>query len=330
MQRSRILDAPDERKIHENHTPSLGGVPVFFSVAFALILWVPEFSDQFKYLFAAATLIFVVGLRDDIVPLHAGVKLGSQLIPFFLLIGWGNFELTSMYDLIPGIEFPPIVVFLLTMFVFVVITNAFNLIDGIDGLAGSLSLIAFAFFGIWFSIVENHVAAFVSYAFSGGIIAFLFFNWNPSKIFMGDTGALLIGLVVAAFTILFLNTNFALPADHPGKFHSGIGMALAVIVVPLSDTLRVFILRISKGRSPFSADNNHIHHLMLRTGLSHAATTSLMGAINLSFIALAFACQSWPSYLLVLTEIGLAFSSIGMLTFILRVRLKTQPQEASV
>ena len=330
MQRSRILDAPDSRKIHRDHTPSLGGVPIFFSVAFALIVWIPEFSDQFKYLFAAATLMFVVGLRDDIVPLHPAVKLGSQLIPFVLLIGWANFELTSFYDLIPGVEFPPIVVFLVTMFVFTVITNAFNLIDGIDGLAGSLSLIAFTFYGVWFSLAGIHIAGLIAFAFVGGIIAFLFFNWNPSKVFMGDTGALLIGLVIAAFTILFLNTNFALALNHPAKFQSGIGVAIAVIIVPLTDTLRVFMLRISKGKSPFAADNNHIHHLLLQTGLSHAATTSLLAMINLSFVGLACIGQLWPSYLLVLTVAGLSISSVGTLTFVLKLRLKTQTQKAPV
>lgn len=330
LNRGRILDAPDERKIHSNHTPTLGGVPIFLSVAFAMLVWAPELTDHYKYLMAAATLMFVVGLRDDIVPLHAGVKLGSQLIPFFLLIMWGGFEITSMYALVPGFAFPPILVFLITMFVFVVVTNAFNLIDGIDGLAGSIGLIAFTFFGIWFNIAGLQIASLISFGFSGAIIAFLFFNWNPSKVFMGDTGALMIGLVICALTILFLNTNYALAGAHPAKFNSGIGTALCVIIVPLTDTLRVFIIRISKGRSPFSADNNHVHHLLLQLGTGHAGATSILAGINITFILLAYLLKSWPSYVVVITVFSLAVCLLTVLTLVLKSKLKAQPQKASV
>ena len=295
-----------------------------------MLVWAPELTAHYKYLMAATTLMFVVGLRDDVVPLHAGVKLGSQLIPFFLLIMWGGFEITSMYSLLPGFEFPPILVFLITMFVFVVVTNAFNLIDGIDGLAGSIGLIAFTFFGIWFNVAELPVASFIAFGFAGAIIAFLFFNWNPSKVFMGDTGALMIGLVICALTILFLNTNHSLAMTHPAKFTSGIGTALCVIIVPLTDTLRVFIIRLSQGRSPFSADNNHVHHLLLQLGMGHAGATGLLAGINLSFVLLAYLMQGLASYVVVITVFTIAVSLLAILTLVLKAKLKTQPQKASI
>ena len=310
----------------------MGGVPIFLGAAFSLFIWFPGPYDEFKYLIAALMLMFVVGLRDDLVPLPANLKLASQLIPFILLINWGDFKLISLYNIAPGVVFPEPVAWIITLFVLIVITNSINLIDGLDGLAGTLGVIIMAFYGIWFMIAGFPQAAYVCFAVIGGLIAFLFFNWQPSRIFMGDTGALTLGLLSAAMTILFINYNYSLAAANPAKLPNGVAMAVCVMIIPLTDTLRVFIIRISNGRSPFSADKNHLHHLLLRTGLSHSAVVKLFIAVNLLFISLCLAGQSWSTPILLMTVTALATACVFSVILYIRIKfgLKSKPQKAAV
>ena len=230
----------------------------------------------------------------------------------------------------PGFEFPLVFTWIITLFVFTVVTNSINLIDGLDGLAGSLSLVILGAYGSWFMLAGFEQAAYVCLAIIGGIIAFLFFNWQPSRIFMGDTGALTLGLTCAAMSILFINFNFGLAPDHPAKLTSGVATSICVLIVPLSDTLRVFIIRILSGRSPFSADTNHLHHLLIRCGFTHSGVVKVLVSINLVFIALAYFGSDWSPRILLMTAVFLAGAGIVVLSVYLRVRLKAKPQKASV
>ncbi|MEJ2004506.1 MAG: MraY family glycosyltransferase, partial [Cyclobacteriaceae bacterium] len=219
-------------------------------------------------------------------------------------------------------------IWMFTLFGFIVITNSINLIDGLDGLAGSLGLIILSCYGTWFMYAGIEEAAYICFAIVGGIVAFLFFNWQPSRIFMGDTGALTLGLACAAMTILFINSNFQLDSSNPAKVTSGVATAICVMIIPLTDTLRVFIIRISAGRSPFSADTNHIHHLLIRSGLSHSGAVRLLAVSNLFFIVLAFAGREWMPQVLLMTVILTA--SAGILVILLYLRLKAKPQKAAI
>src|SRR6185295_18533496 len=117
--------------------------------------------------------------------------------------------------------------------------NAYNLIDGLDGLAGTIGILGLSVFGMWFHLVGNSAIGLISMIFAGALIAFLFFNWEPSKIFMGDTGALMIGLILSFLAITFINTNYHLPADHDYKLRASISSAICVVIIPVFDTLRV-------------------------------------------------------------------------------------------
>jgi UDP-N-acetylmuramyl pentapeptide phosphotransferase/UDP-N-acetylglucosamine-1-phosphate transferase len=119
----------------------------------------------------------------------------------------------------------------------------------------------------------------------GAVVAFLFFNWEPSEIFMGDTGALVIGMMISIFAIHFIELNNALPITHPYKINAGVSGAICIILIPLADTLRVFILRVAKKQSPFTPDKNHIHHYIMRLGLSHSKSSIFLGAVQVIFIA---------------------------------------------
>lgn len=195
-----------------------------------------------------------------------------------------NIRVTSFYELNGGHDFPLLFSYLISVLTVIVITNSLNLIDGIDGLAGVLSLISILVFGAWFFFTENYPFATVCFALGGGILAFLFQNWEPSKIFMGDTGSLVIGTLLSIVTIQFMNDNHELANQNEFKFSSSIGSAIAIVIIPLIDTARIIIIRLSKKLSPLKADKRHIHHALLRMGLSHRQVVYILAFIHVSFI----------------------------------------------
>jgi len=180
----------------------------------------------------------------------------------------------------------------LTLFVIIVIINSFNLIDGVDGLATSLGILSSSFFGVWFFISGNIEYSLISAAVAGTLLAFFRFNvfGGENKIFMGDTGSLIVGLLMAVQVIMFNEKNIGFTSAFTIK--SAPAVSFAVFIVPLFDTLRVFLIRMSRGRSPFIADKNHLHHCLLKLGLSHLQTTLLIVLTNICFITLALALQN--------------------------------------
>jgi UDP-N-acetylmuramyl pentapeptide phosphotransferase/UDP-N-acetylglucosamine-1-phosphate transferase len=169
----------------------------------------------------------------------------------------------------------------------VVIINAFNLIDGIDGLASGLAMIASTAFGIWFFIAGNIQFAILSFALVGSLIGFFIYNvfGHRNKLFMGDTGSLIIGLVISALVVKFNEFNINISEYYAIK--AAPAVSFAIIIVPLVDTLRVMTIRIFNKQSPFSPDNNHIHHRLLGLVSSHLMVTLIILSINVLFIAFA-------------------------------------------
>ncbi|MEQ8928196.1 MAG: MraY family glycosyltransferase, partial [Fulvivirga sp.] len=202
--------------------------------------------------------------------------------------------------------------------------NSFNLIDGIDGLSGTLGFIIISSFGVWFYLTGNMSLSFISFAFLGGIMAFLVYNWYPSKIFMGDTGALMIGFLIGCLAIYFININFNLDPSSPLRFSATIGTAICILIVPLTDTLRIFILRILSAKSPLHADNNHIHHALLMLDLNHAQSTLVLGVVNLLFIGLAILGKEWSEFQLLSSSILLALLLLWVLHKLVIHKAQTQ------
>ncbi len=310
--KKRILDVPGRRKIHKDLTPSMGGLAIFAGFIAGALFWMPlqGFSD-FKYALGGLLVIFLTGFRDDIVPLKPHVKLLAQIFAAGIVVVPAGIRITSLYGLF-GIDALPVPLdYLISIFVIIVITNSFNLIDGLDGLAGTVASIILSFFGTWFFLAGEEAIAIYCFCFLGAILAFLYFNWQPSKIFMGDTGALLLGFFFSILAIYFMEANHQLSPDDPLKFNAVVTTAMAVIIIPLFDTLRIFILRLSKGISPFTPDKNHMHHALMRMGMSHAYTAITLGSLNLTFIGLIliFRDQSdfimLPALLVVSTALSL-------------------------
>jgi UDP-GlcNAc:undecaprenyl-phosphate/decaprenyl-phosphate GlcNAc-1-phosphate transferase len=288
LRKWEILDNAGEHKIHSSFTPSMGGISILLGVVLTLLMSLP-FQEwvRFKYFFIAIGLMFLIGLRDDILALDPKQKLFSQFLPVFLLVFLDDSLLTSFYGLIPGVSFPIYVSWIISIFTMVIVTNAYNLIDGVDGLAGSIGLLCLFCFGTWFYEIGNTSLSLISFCFAGSVAAFLFFNWQPSRIFMGDTGALMVGLLLTYLTFRFININEVLPTTHPAKFTASVATAICVLIIPIFDTFRVILLRIKRMQSPFRADRNHIHHQFLNLGFSHAGTVLILAGINVFFILLA-------------------------------------------
>lgn len=310
-----LWDEPNERSSHSISTPSLGGIGIFSGAIFSIVLWTP--FDQFgnlQYILCAFIILFLVGARDDLVPMSAGKKLVAQLLAASILVFKADIRLFGMYGLL-GLDqgFSQWLYIILTIFVILVIVNAFNLIDGINGLAGSIGALIAGTLGCWFFMIGRLEYATVAFATVGAVVAFLKYNFTPARIFMGDTGSLFIGLVSSVLLIQFVELNHHLEIDSPYKLKAIPAVAFGIMILPLFDTIRVFITRILRGHSPFHADRRHIHHLLIDFGLTHMQATGTLFFINLLFITFVFALHQTLEmhillFIVVLLAAGLTFA----------------------
>jgi len=311
----KLYDVPDERKIHHSPIPSLGGLGIFAGFVMASLLTISfGGAPEFQYFIAAALVIFFLGLKDDILVISPIKKFIGQVLAAFLIVYKGGIQIKSMHGFL-GLEgpLPEMYSLVLTYFTVIVIINSFNLIDGVDGLAGSLGLMATLIFGIYF--LNNGLIPYsiLSFSLAGSLCAFLIFNFQPAKIFMGDTGSLLIGLISSILVVKFINVAGSTEVARPIFESPAIGFT--ILMIPLLDTLRVFGIRIIHRRSPFSPDRNHVHHLMLDKGMSHRSITFTLVAINLFFVAATYAARSLGVTLLILSIMGIFFTGIGLLYY---------------
>ena len=283
----KLFDEPDERKVHKAVTPTLGGLGIFAGFLLATLMGVPPaISAHLQFFIAATVVIFLLGVKDDILVLSATKKFIGQLIAGGIIIKFGGIQINNMHGFLGINEIPHTASVIFTLFTIIVITNSFNLIDGVDGLAGSLGLLTAGIFGLYFFATGQLMYAVMAVALAGSLFAFLIYNFSPAKIFMGDTGSLLIGLLNSIFVIKFISVA----SDPLGAFplQSAPAIGFAILIVPLFDTLRIFSLRILNRRSPFSPDRNHIHHFLLELGLNHKKITLVCVAANILFVALAY------------------------------------------
>ncbi|MEP7278216.1 MAG: MraY family glycosyltransferase [Bacteroidota bacterium] len=310
----KLYDVPDARKIHDAPIPSLGGLGIFagFVMASLIIISFAQ-SPEFQYFFAAFFVIFFLGLKDDILDISPIKKFIGQVLAAFLIIYKGNIQIQSMHGFLGIGQLPPMFSILFTYLTIIVIINSFNLIDGVDGLAASLALMAVTIFGVYFYSVDMQAYAILSFATAGSLAAFLIFNFQPAKIFMGDTGSLLLGLINAILVIKFINVANIPDVKIPVSAAPAIGFA--ILMIPLLDTLRVFGIRIGHRRSPFSPDRNHIHHILLDRGLSHRTITLTLVIINFVFIALVYKLRFIDCTWLILGIFVIFFMAIALLYY---------------
>jgi len=313
-EKKKLFDIPNERKVHTRLVASLGGVGIFGGFILASLLSIQgHLNSEFQYFFAAALVIFFLGLKDDLIILSASKKFIGQIIAASILIHLGDIRLDSMYGLLGFEKLPEGFALALSYLTIIVIINSFNLIDGVDGLAASLGILTMLIFGSYFFAIGYQAYALLAFAMAGSLGAFMIFNHHPAKIFMGDSGSLMIGLINAILVIKFINVaNDPLVAI---PIPSAVAIGFAILIVPLLDTLRVFSIRILNGVSPFTPDRNHVHHLLLDRGLDHASVTLTCVSVNIGFIMIAwFGRYMGPNYLL-LAMLTLAFSGLAFLYY---------------
>ena len=309
----RLFDLPDQRKIHLNPIPSVGGIGIFAGFITSLLLSI-TLKDvyHFQYLIAALMIIFFIGMKDDLTDLPPFKKFLGQILAAGIVVFKGGFVIKNMDGILGIYELPNFASYSISLVLIVLIINAYNLIDGVDGLAASLSLFSSMLFAVFFAVNDQLTFACIATSLAGALAAFLIFNYNPARIFMGDTGSLLIGLINAVLVIQFINSN--LP-EYPQvlQFKAAPAIGFAILFVPLFDTLRVFSLRIMHGESPFTPDRNHIHHILLRLGLNHKMVTFSLVITNLFIPLIAYLLQSVGSNWLIATLIGAGFATVSIL-----------------
>lgn len=289
-----LYDLPNGRSVHNNSTPTLGGIAIFASFVFSsLIFTCYESSTYISYLIASCLMIFFIGLKDDIFLLSPFKKFLTQIIAALIVVVLADVRITSLHGLFGIHEIHYAISIMISLFIFVAITNAINLIDGIDGLSAFLSIIAALSFGIWFFVAGFYNYAVLSFALIGALTGFLPYNLSKSakrKIFMGDTGSLLSGFALAFLAIGFNEAN--LVADKAYKINSAPAVSIGILFIPIFDTLRVMIIRIIKKQSPFSADKRHVHHLLLKLGHSHLSASLILSFATIIIILISFIFSS--------------------------------------
>lgn len=317
----KLFDEPDERKVHKTVIPTLGGLGIFAGFIVATLMGVPQgISTELQYVAAASIVIFFLGIKDDILIISPSKKFIGQVIAAGILIKFANVQITSMHGLFGIYTIPHFASIALSLFTIIVITNSFNLIDGVDGLAGSLGSLTTIVFGIYFYAIGHTDYAVMAFALAGSLISFLIYNFSPAKIFMGDTGSLLVGLINSLLVIKFINLAGSAEVSFPVQAAPAIGFA--ILMIPLFDTLRVFGHRILDRRSPFSPDRTHIHHFLLDLGFSHKKITLTCVGANILFIALAYSLRGMGTTVVGSILLATGFLFIGVIYYL---RQKTRP-----
>jgi len=294
VNRLGLFDNPNGRSSAQRPVPTLGGIAIFFSFVFVSTIGLYGILiPEWPYILVAMMLIFFVGLKDDIVTLTPLKKVIAQVIAGFIIIFLAKIRFTNLHGIFGITEIGMIPSVFITIFTLIVVINAFNLMDGIDGLASGLSILIAMFFGGWFLISGHFDYAIISFSLMGAIAGFFYFNvyGKEHKIFMGDTGSLLLGTAVSILVIRF--NEFNIDQTQPYALSSSPVIAFGILSYPLIDTIRVMAIRIVHRRSPFNADRNHFHHRLLALGYSHIkATYTIIGA-NLLFIFLIVLMHSY-------------------------------------
>lgn len=271
----KLLDKPGKRALHGSLTPRLGGLAIFAGFISAITIF-GDLNNGIQQILAGCIVIFFIGLKDDLVSVTAFKKFFVQVLATGIIMFMADIRITSFYGILGIYELKIGISYAFTFFVIIGITNSFNLIDGLDGLAGIIVLIVTATFGVYFYMYNDLTNAGAAFCLAGGVLGFLRYNFYKAIVFMGDSGSLICGFIISVLAIRFIEMN---------AVSSSPALAVAILIIPIFDTLRVFILRILSGKSPFIADKNHIHHRIVSYGCSQLFTVIILALLNLIIIA---------------------------------------------
>ena len=337
-----LVDEPTEgRKLHSRSVPTIGGIIIFAAIIFSYSLWFPHaradlagtmadfhalyiemgtaYAD-FKIVIAVMVLLFFIGVKDDIIGFSPVKKLVGHFVVAYILVIMGDIRIRDMHGILGLYELANEVSIAFSFFTYIVLVNAFNLIDGVDGLAGGIGLISAVAYGFWLYWAGDVALALLAFTLAGALVGCLIFNTHPARIFMGDSGSLIIGAILSVLAMRVVDHDTArLPVwlrTVPTPL-----FAMSVIAFPLVDTFRVFVVRMARGTSPFLADRNHIHHRLLALGLGHRGTVAVLYAYAIAIILLSLTTRDvLPNKGLLL--LGVAAFGLAMVPFFIRKRDK--------
>lgn len=319
----KLYDLPDERKIHGRRITALGGVAIYAGFLFTFIFYTHElYYPQLNSILAGSLILFATGVKDDLYPTTALKKLGAQLLAALIVVIQGDVRIQSFYGLFGIHNLEYITSVIMSIFLFLVLINSFNFIDGINGLAGTIGIVVLGTFAYYFYLMNEVLFLILCLSYIGALVAFLRYNIGNARIFMGDSGAMVLGFVTTVITLFFIQKSVYYEPNIFFAISSAV-FAFAVLIIPVFDTLRVVCIRVIMLRkSPFHADRNHIHHALLDIGVSQFKTVMILALVNLFFIAMAsfFHGLINPKYQLIIFLV-VAFA-LSQIPFLIKVRLK--------
>ena len=303
-----LVVRPNKRMSHTGEVPNIGGLNICFSFILTYLLFEYDQLSQSQFFLIGLFAIMAVGFIDDVLVLTPLTKLLGETLAGIALVGFADLRITHLHGIF-GIEQISIIPsYAISLFILIAIINAVNLIDGIDGLASGLGILYCLFFAVYFGLAGETSWSILGICMIGALAVFFIYNvfGLREKIFMGDSGSLLLGYLLTAFVFRFCEINAYHEVPEWLHMNAAPAVAICVLTIPIFDTIRVSLTRIQHHRSPFQPDKNHIHHLLLRTGLNHIQTTCVLLSVSVLFIGLAILGRNWNIWLLLFADFSLA------------------------
>lgn len=297
-ERFKFVDVTDERKVHTGIMPRVGGIAMVAGTVLPMLMWL-ELTRQASAFLIGVAIIVAFGVWDDRKDLDYRLKFLGQFVAIAIVVWYGD-VLIRWLPFTAGAEIPLYVSALLTGFILLGVTNAVNLADGLDGLAGGMMLLSFGAIALLGYIAQDSDILLIAMAISGGILGFLRFNTYPARIFMGDSGSQFLGFSIGVLAI-------ALTQQPDSEFSPS--LPLLLLGLPILDTAMVMSKRISQRRSPFSPDKNHIHHRLLAIGLDHYEAVFLIYIVQAGLVFAAYGLRT-ASDSIILTVYGVFCVSV--------------------
>lgn len=325
--RKNLMDEPGVRSSHLRKIPNLGGIAIFYSIGICASIFAYELFELYKFLFASLIILLYIGVMDDIVVIRAYKKLLAQILVAILIVVGSDVRIRSLFGLLGIYELNYLVSVIISIVTFIILVNAFNLIDGIDGLAGGYSVLCSLMFAIsYFRLGPyNYPLVIFCIVIIGSVLAFLYYNlsnYRNKKIFMGDTGSMILGFLLAFTAICFIDIFIDKKVPNIPRYHleSAPVIAVAILILPIVDTLNVILVRLSKKKSLFEADKNHIHHRCLALGITHRRSTFYILLYYLFVVGIAYYFRHLNNNLLLLIVIVIGFIGAYLPNLILKFK----------
>ncbi len=285
----KLYDLPDARKKHGNRISPLGGIAIFGGLIISFVFFTAHLSNTaLNSVLVGLFILFITGVKDDLYPLMPYKKLFGQVLAIAIIIFQGDIRLEELFGLFGVYALPYALSVALTAVFFLGIINSFNFIDGINGLGSCIGILVSVVYSGWFWFLNEPLFLILALCIAGSQLAFLRYNFINAKIFMGDSGSMILGFFAALLSIYFLQANEK-TNEAVLEHVDAVVFSLAVLIIPIADTLRVVFLRVFILRkSPFSADRNHIHHALIDIGFNHIKATLTLLLTNMVIITMAW------------------------------------------